>query len=73
MTDIPRFKLYGEDNPDIENRIQPRLPLRSWDALTDDEKKIMFQELINQGWTSKIALFNTMQYLNHHYLRILPA
>ena len=43
MADLPRLKLYGEDNPEIENRFQPRLPLRSWDALTDDEK-IMLQE-----------------------------
>ena len=74
MTDIPRFKLYGEDDPDIENRIQPRLPLRGWETLTDDAKKIMLQELSNKGWINDDdKLYKTMKYLNHHYLSILPA
>ena len=33
MTEIPRFRLHGEDDPLVEERIQPQLPLRSWDLI----------------------------------------
>ena len=62
MTDIPRFKFYGEGDPDIENRIQPRLPLRGWETLTGDAKRIMFQELSNNGWINDDEIYKTMKY-----------
>ena len=50
MAGIPHFKLYGEEDPGVESRIQPKLPLRGWDDLVPDEKSIAWRELINNDW-----------------------
>ena len=49
MAKIPKFRLYGEDDPRIAETIQPRLALRKWDDL-GKEKEIALQELANRGW-----------------------
>ena len=83
MIEIPLFRLYGEDDPEIEERIQPRLTLRSWDSLIYDDKSILFQTLVNKGWFDYTnnknlsycneAAIRSVEYLNALYLRVPPG
>ena len=75
MTEIPDFKLYGESDPEVEARIQPQLPLRRWNDLTTEEKRIAFQELRKAGWLDKYSKEArwSVEYLNYGYLRLLPG
>ncbi len=75
MIKIPKFKLYGEDNPSIENDIQPHLELRGWNGLDTSEKAIAFQQLRNAGWIDKHSeqVLETIEYLNHAFLRRCPG
>lgn len=75
MVKVPKFSLYGQNDPQIEESIQPRLELRSWSDLEAGEKRIALQELINRGWikgTSKEVL-QTIEYLNSYFLRQCPG
>ena len=49
---IPKFLLYGEDDPKIESNIQPQLALRNWVNLSDEEKQIAFQQLKHSAWVA---------------------
>jgi len=40
MVKIPEFKVYGQNDPQVEEAIQPSLELRNWSDLGADEKKI---------------------------------
>ncbi len=76
MINLPKFLLYGQDDPKIESSIQPSLDLRSWGSLISHEKEIAFKELRNRGWydenySSEILI--TIQHLNHHFLRQCPG
>ena len=75
MTEIPDFKLYGESDPEVEARIQPQLPLRRWNDLTTEEKRIAFQELRKADWLDKYSkeAHWSVEYLNYVYLRLLPG
>ena len=72
---IPKFLLYGEDDPKVESSIQPKLALRNWTDLSDDEKQIAFQQLKNSGWVESYSteILQTIEYLNNAFLRQCPG
>ena len=72
---IPKFLLYGEDDPKIESNIQPQLALRNWVNLSDEEKQIAFQQLKNSGWVESYSteILQTIEYLNNAFLRQCPG
>jgi len=75
MIHIPKFRLYGQDNPEIENRILPVLDLRSWDSLSMSDKTIILRELRNNDWVTDTSreILSTITYLNDQYLRLCPG
>jgi hypothetical protein len=75
MNDIPKFILYGEDDPLVEESIQPCLDLRNWGNLTDEEKNIALRELRNSGWLESHTsnILSTIKYLNRKFLRQCPG
>lgn len=75
MADIPKFSLYGETEPQVDESIQSTLPLRAWYDLSYAEKEIALQELRNLGWLSdgSSEILSTIYYLNHHFLRSCPG
>ena len=75
MNKVPSFKLYGADDPEFDNRIQPKLPLRSWDSLSRDEKQIALLKLRNEGFFSDdpSKVMEVIIQLNNRYLRLLPG
>ena len=81
MNKVPSFKLYGADAPEIDNRIQPKLPLRSWDSLSRAEKQIALLKLRNEGFFSDDPdtsddpekVMEVIIQLNNRYLRLLPG
>ncbi|MXZ81283.1 MAG: hypothetical protein F4Z15_07980 [Gammaproteobacteria bacterium] len=84
MSEIPHFKIYGEDDPGIESRIQPTLPLRDWEFLTRDEKEIALCEFRNKDSLLDVGpigfpdnsgeeVLELILYLNHRFLRTLPG
>lgn len=71
---IPEFSLYGEGIPAFDNSIQPALDLRSWSAVPKEERVTALSELSNKGWTKREReILNTIEYLNHTYLRLCPG
>ena len=75
MTDIPKFQIFGENDPQISETIQPELGLRNWSELSKDEKDICHQQLLNDGWLIKNTglISQTFDFLNHKYLRRRPG
>ncbi len=75
MSDIPKFALYGENDPEVEGEIQPRLGLRSWTDLDEEEKKIALQELLNRGWINPNSddVLTSIFRLNRAFLRTCPG
>lgn len=75
MVQIPKFFLYGENDPKVEKDIQPSLTLRKWSGLSDAEKSTAVQELRNSGWLEVYSreILETIEYLNHHFLRLCPG
>jgi hypothetical protein len=75
MTKIPKFKLYGQGDPEIKETLQPKLELRNWHDLGSNEKQIAFQELRNKGWVKdrSLEILATIDYLNDKYLRQTPG
>lgn len=75
MAEIPKFQLYGRDDPQIEEKIQPRLALRAWADLNDKEKKIALQELKNRGFLSERSheVFQSIAHINTQFLRECPG
>lgn len=74
MTDIPKFKLYGEGDPEIEEAIQPVLKFRSWSDLNEEEKLIALRDLENKGWLGNDEeMLKTILYLNTEFLRQCPG
>lgn len=72
---IPKFLLYGENDPKVESNIQPQLTLRNWINLSDEEKQIAFQQLKNSGWVESYSteILQTIEYLNNAFLRQCPG
>ena len=75
MVELPKFQLYGKNNPEVENKIQPHLVLREWNDLSASEKRIALQELLNNGFvhSSSNPVLQTISNLNHEYLRQCPG
>lgn len=75
MLKLPKFRLYGENDPLVEEIIQPHLDLRSWSDLEPEEKEIALQQLKNAGWIKEYSgeILKTIEYLNNEFLRICPG
>lgn len=75
MSEIPKFRLYGEDDSSVQEAIQPRLPLRNWEDLTREERDIVCQQLKNFYWVDEESpnILQTIRELNSQYLRVLPG
>ena len=75
MNKVPSFKLYGADDPEFDNRIQPKLPLRSWGSLNSAEKQIALLKLRNEGFFSgdPSKVMEVIIQLNNRYLRLHPG
>ena len=73
--EVPKFTLYGQDDPTIEDNIQPKLAFRGWVQLFQHEKQIALQELENRGWIRKhsFEILRTVEYLNQKFLRECPG
>lgn len=72
---MQKFLLYGQDDSNIEENIQPTLALRRWSELSDAEKQVASQELENSGWLDEYSseILQTVEYLNHAFLRQCPG
>ncbi len=72
---VPEFRLYGQDDPTVENEILPVLEFRNWSDLSDTEVKTAYQQLVNSGWVTEHSaeILQTIYYLNHKFLRICPG
>lgn len=75
MFKLPKFRLYGEDDPRVEETIQPHLDLRSWSDLETEEKTIALQQLRNRGWIKEYSreILKTINYLNSEFLKLCPG
>lgn len=75
MIKIPKFLLYGEGDPHVEESIQPSLALKTWGNLNAAEKMVAFRELKNNGWLESYSkeILHTIEYLNHVFLRQCPG
>ncbi|MBI2444074.1 MAG: hypothetical protein HYV42_02425 [Candidatus Magasanikbacteria bacterium] len=75
MIKLPKFLLYGQDDPHVEESIQPMLALRQWRDLSDDEKRIAYQQIENNGWLNDYSseILQTIEYLNSAFLRQCPG
>ena len=75
MLELPRFQLYGKDDPQVESKIQPRLALRGWNDLSEKEKRIALQELQNNDFINIFSdpVWQAIRNLNHEYLRQCPG
>ncbi|QQS58756.1 hypothetical protein IPN35_04085 [Candidatus Peregrinibacteria bacterium] len=71
---IPKFHIYGKDNPQVEYLIQAKLDLRSWEDLTKEEKEIILLQLSNNGWIKDYSteILHAIKDLNYHFLRECP-
>lgn len=72
---IPKFKLYGEDDVKFSERIQCKLPLRPWSSLTENERRVMYFDLVRTKWLqgNYRKLVYIAEQLNFRFKRILPA
>jgi hypothetical protein len=75
MTDIPTFKLFGEDDPDVQAVLRPDIGYRDWSDLYTHEKRIAFRELINRNVFKNDSDFilETIDYLNLNFLIRCPG
>ncbi len=75
MVEIPKFQLYGENNPDIQEQIQKTLKLREWNVLTTSERETIISEMKRHGYISvdNPGMVSAIDKLNEKYLRILPG
>lgn len=75
MPEPPKFTLYGDNDSQIEESIQPYLPLRDWSELSPEERGRALQELINKGWLKDTDTepLVTVEHLNYHFLRMCPG
>ena len=75
MANISKFTLYGKNDPQIQEALQPRLDLRKWSDLEAEEKKTALNFLVNEGWVRSGTgeILQTIKYLNHEYLRRCPG
>lgn len=73
MIDIPVFKYYWDNNTALLKQIQPNLWLRNWSELSQSEKIIAYNELVNTLWIKDCnEILTTIKILNHEFLRECP-
>ncbi|GKS64296.1 hypothetical protein YTPLAS72_16000 [Nitrospira sp.] len=75
-SEIPKFALYGENIPAFDDSIQPTLELRSWTAVSNEERAIALRQIHHKGWLGRTAekrIIATVAYLNNTYLQQCPA
>lgn len=73
-TSIPTFSLYGDNVSDFDALVQPSLALRAWGEVSEKERNIAFQQLVNTGWMDRSGeILATISYLNDKYLRACPG
>lgn len=72
---LPKFIVYGKNDPVIEDKIQPKLEFRSWIDLSREEKEIALQQIKNSGWIDEYSenTLKTIADLNYHFLRECPG
>lgn len=75
MTDIPIYKLFGEEDPDVQAVLRPDIGYRDWNDLKDEEKEIAIRELWNNRFilTSGRQILDTITFLNYRYLALCPG
>ncbi|MEP3475646.1 MAG: hypothetical protein ABJN57_05465 [Hyphomicrobiales bacterium] len=75
MTDIPTFKLFGEDDPDFQSSLRPDIGYRDWSDLSIEERTNAFKELIHSNILNLDgdAVIETIKYLNYNYLSLCPG
>jgi len=75
MSEIPQFRIYGTDRPEIGEAIQPTLELRRWTELSNSERATIVREFRNRGWIAKYSneILNTIGYINRRFLRLCPG
>jgi hypothetical protein len=73
--EIPEFRLYGEGDASVEESIQPKLALRTWTAVSPDDRKIALQHIANKKWLDEgsTEVLRTIEYLNSAFLRLCPG
>lgn len=71
MFEVPKFRLYGDGDPEIEEALQSTLGLRAWGELTVDERKLAFEHLVAKKCISSESYrpLRTAEHLNQRYLR----
>ncbi len=74
MFKIPRFKIYGENDRAIQEKISPKLELREWDDLSAEEKTIAYKFFSKRDeyWFDQAAI-EVINYLNREFLPVLPG
>lgn len=75
MTEIPTFKLFGEDDPAVQMILRPDIGYRAWSELHTDEKIIAFRELQHrQVFKYDFDLIlETIDFLNRKFLIRCPG
>ncbi len=75
MIKLPKFQLFGQDNPKVSASIQPVLAFRNWVELSIEDKRIALQALDNADWLNSYSreILQTIYYLNHAFLRQCPG
>jgi hypothetical protein len=73
--EVPEFHLYGQDDPSVEESIQPKLALRDWADLSKEDRGIAYQYVVNNGWLKDYSpeILRTIAYLNEAFLRQCPG
>lgn len=75
MIKLPKFQLFGQDDPKVNASIQPVLAFRNWAELSIEDKRIALQALDNADWLNSYSgeILQTINYLNHAFLRQCPG
>ena len=75
MEEIPTFKLFSESNPEIIERIQPKLGLRQWKDIDEVEKQRMLERLMIDGFIDSTppSVTGPIKYLNYKFMLVVPG
>jgi len=72
--EVPEFRLYGQGDPKVEQRIQPKLAPRSWDDVGEAERKTAFLFLRNKNWLEHSReILRAIEHLNTNLLSECPG
>ncbi|MCY4420960.1 MAG: hypothetical protein OXC42_06900 [Gammaproteobacteria bacterium] len=75
MKEIQSFKLFSESNPEIMERLQPKIPLRQWGDVDSSEKLRMIEILIKNDFLGEYPehVVFCIEELNDRFKRITPG